>query len=153
MAQINFLMTTLLNGIWQGTFLAAAMWLLLKLLPRLNPTTRFTVLWVTLLAVVGLLLGPFVASPFASRVFSSGALPDSPAIAAANEPTTTALAPVQIQDPGSHCEVRRRALHHILHRFRNRSPGQYRNKRQYPNKSGMLPRQALRLLWLPLSTL
>ena len=54
MTHVNFAMTTLLNGIWQGTFLAVAMWLLLKLLPRLNPTTRFTVLWVTLLAVVAL---------------------------------------------------------------------------------------------------
>jgi beta-lactamase regulating signal transducer with metallopeptidase domain len=47
-------MTTLLNGIWQGGILAVAMWLLLKLLPRLNPTTRFTVLWFTLLAVVAI---------------------------------------------------------------------------------------------------
>ena len=58
MTHINFAMTTLLNGIWQGTFLAAAMWLLLKLLPRLNATTRFTVLWLTLLAVVALPFGP-----------------------------------------------------------------------------------------------
>ncbi len=59
MTHVNFAMTTLLNGIWEGAFLAVAMWLFLKLLPRLNPTTRFTVLWVTLLAVVALLLGPF----------------------------------------------------------------------------------------------
>ena len=64
MTHVNFAMTTLLNGIWQGMFLAVAMWLLLKLLPRLNPTTRFTVLWVTLLAVVALSLGPLT-----SRVF------------------------------------------------------------------------------------
>jgi len=92
MTHINFAMITLLNGIWQGTFLAAAMWLLLKLLPRLNPTTRFTVLWVTLLAVVALPLGPLT-----SRVFIPGAQTDSPAIAATNKPTT--LAPVEIQEP------------------------------------------------------
>ncbi len=44
MTHVNFAMTTLLNGIWEGTFLAVAMWLFLRLLPRLNPTTRFTVL-------------------------------------------------------------------------------------------------------------
>jgi hypothetical protein len=71
MTHVNFAMTTLLNGIWQGTFLAAAMWLLLKLLPRLNPTTRFTVHWVTLLAVVALTLGPLT-----SRVFIPGAQTD-----------------------------------------------------------------------------
>ena len=48
MTHVNFAMTTLLNGICQGTILAAAMWVLLKLLPRLNSTTRFTVLWLTL---------------------------------------------------------------------------------------------------------
>jgi hypothetical protein len=83
MTHVNFAMTTLLNGIWEGTFLAAAMWLFLKLLPRLNPTTRFTVLWVTLLAVVALPLGPLT-----SRVFIPGAQTDSPAIAATNKPTT-----------------------------------------------------------------
>ncbi len=93
MTHVNFAMTTLLNGIWQGTFLAAAMWLLLKLLPRMNPTTRFTVLWVTLVAVVALLLGPLM-----SRVFIPVAQTDSPAIAAMNKPTTTTLAPVQIQE-------------------------------------------------------
>jgi beta-lactamase regulating signal transducer with metallopeptidase domain len=94
MTHVNFAMTTLLNGIWQGTFLAAAMWLLLKLLPRLNPTTRFTVLWVTLLAVVALPFGPLT-----SRVFIPGAQTDSPAIAAANKPTTRTFAPVKIQGP------------------------------------------------------
>ena len=93
MTHVNFAMTTLLNGIWQGTFLAAAMWLLLKLVPRLNPTTRFTVLWVTLLAVVALPLGPLT-----SRVFIPGARTDSPAIAATNIPTATTLAPVKIQE-------------------------------------------------------
>ena len=76
MIHVNFVMTTLLNGIWQGTLLAATMWLLLKLLPRLNPTTRFTVLWVTLIAVVALPL-----APLASRMFVPRAQTDSPAIA------------------------------------------------------------------------
>lgn len=56
----NIAMTTLLNGICLGAILAAAMVLLLKFVPRLNPTTRFTVLWMTLLAVVVLLANPLV---------------------------------------------------------------------------------------------
>jgi beta-lactamase regulating signal transducer with metallopeptidase domain len=60
MTHLDIAMTTLLNGIWQGAILAAAMWLLLKLLPRLNPTTHFTVLWLTLLAVVALPIGPLI---------------------------------------------------------------------------------------------
>ncbi len=57
MTHINIAMTTLLNGICQGTILAAAMWVLLRVLPRLNSTTRFTVLWLTLLAVMALPIG------------------------------------------------------------------------------------------------
>ncbi len=94
MTQVDFAMTTLLNGIWQGTLLAAAMWLLLKLLPRLNPTTRFTVLWVTLLAIVAMPLGPLT-----SRVFLSGAQTDSPVMATTNRPTATTPAPLQMQEP------------------------------------------------------
>ena len=94
MTHVNFAMTTLLNGIWQGMFLAAAMWLVLRMLPRLNPTTRFTVLWLTLLAVVALPLGPLT-----SRVFIPSAQTASPAIAATNKPTTTTRAPVKIQEP------------------------------------------------------
>jgi beta-lactamase regulating signal transducer with metallopeptidase domain len=84
MTHVNFAMTTLLNGIWQGTLLAVAMWLLMKLLPRLNSTTRFTVLCVTQLAVVGLPLGPLM-----SGVFTPSAQTRSPA-AATNKPATTA---------------------------------------------------------------
>jgi beta-lactamase regulating signal transducer with metallopeptidase domain len=93
MTHVNPMMTTLLNGIWQGTFVAAAMGLLLKLLPRLNPTTRFTVLWVTLIAVVVLPLAPLTTgfTPFAQT--------DSPAIAAASRPTSAAPAPVNTQEP------------------------------------------------------
>ena len=57
MTHLNFAMTTLLNGICQGAILAAAMWIVLRLLPRLNSTTRFTVLWLTLLAVAALPIG------------------------------------------------------------------------------------------------
>ena len=52
---MNIAMTTLLNGICLGAILAATMMLILKFFPRLNSTTRFTVLWMTLLAVVALL--------------------------------------------------------------------------------------------------
>jgi beta-lactamase regulating signal transducer with metallopeptidase domain len=92
MTHASFAMTTLLNGIFQGTLLAAAMWLLLKLLPRLNPTTRFTILWVTLLAVVVLAFGPLVPG-----VFFPAAQPESPAIAASNKPAM--LAPVNTEQP------------------------------------------------------
>src|ERR1700686_3161840 len=91
MTHINFAMTTLLNGICQGTILAAVMWVLLKLLPRLNSTTRFTVLWLTLLAVVTLPTG--LVSP---RVPTTpGAQRDSLPIATTNTPATTTLAPVK----------------------------------------------------------
>ena len=83
MTHVNFAMTTLLNGIWQGTILAVAMWVLLKLLPRLNPTTRFTVLWLTLLAVVALPIGP--CRP---ELSIPGAQTDSPAIATTNTPAS-----------------------------------------------------------------
>jgi beta-lactamase regulating signal transducer with metallopeptidase domain len=94
MIHVNFVMTTLLNGIWQGTLLAATMWLLLKLLPRLNPTTRFTVLWVTLIAVVALPL-----APLASRMFIPCAQTDSSAIGATDKPTATTAALVDNQEP------------------------------------------------------
>jgi beta-lactamase regulating signal transducer with metallopeptidase domain len=94
MMHVNFAMTTLLNGIWEGTFLAVAMWLFLKLLPRMNPTTRFAVLWVTSLATVALLLGPFTP-----RAFIPGAQTDSPAIAATHKTTTTTLPPVKMEEP------------------------------------------------------
>src|SRR6266571_1336387 len=87
MTHIDFAMTTLLNGICQGTILAAVMWVLLKLLPRLNSTTRFTVLWLTLLAVAGLPTG--LVSP---RAPSTGAQPE---IATTNTHVATTLAPVK----------------------------------------------------------
>ena len=105
MTHVNFAMTTLLNGIWQGAFLAAAMWIFLKLLPRLNPTTRFTVLWMTLLAIVALPLKPLIG-PLAGRfmatlpgAFASGAQMDSPAIAATSTPVAAAIASVKQEGP------------------------------------------------------
>jgi beta-lactamase regulating signal transducer with metallopeptidase domain len=98
MTHVNFAMATLLNGIWEGTCLAVAMWLFLKLLPRLNPTTRFTVLWVTLLAIVALLLGPFAPKVFLSGAFLPDAQTHSPAVAA-NMPAATTLAPVPMEEP------------------------------------------------------
>ena len=96
MTHVNFAMTTLLNGIWEGTFLAVAMLLFLKLFPRLNPTTRFTILWVTLLAIVALPLGTFTP-----RAFMPGAQTDSHAIAATDKPTTTTPAVVNMQEQKS----------------------------------------------------
>ena len=92
MTHINFGMTTLLNGICQGAILAAAMWVLLKLLPRLNSTTRFTVLWLTLLAVVALPTG--LVSPRVST--TRAAQRDSLAIATTDAVTTT-FAPMEIR--------------------------------------------------------
>ena len=93
MTHINFAMTTLLNGICQGTILAAAMWVLLKLLPRLNSTTRFTVLWLTLLAVAALptgLVSPGVPTDYKGQR-------DSLPIATTNTPVATTFAPVKIR--------------------------------------------------------
>ena len=100
MAHVNFAMTTLLNGIWEGTFLTVAMWLFLKLLPRLNPTTRFTVLWVTLLAIVALPLRPLIdplIGSFTLRAFIPGTQTDSPTITTTYKPTTPA--PVTMEQP------------------------------------------------------
>jgi beta-lactamase regulating signal transducer with metallopeptidase domain len=93
MTHLNFAVTTLLNGVWEGTLLAVAMWLFLKLLPRLNPTTHFTVLWITLLAVLALVL-----EPFTPRGFTPGAQTTLP-FAATNNPTITTLTPVKAQEP------------------------------------------------------
>jgi beta-lactamase regulating signal transducer with metallopeptidase domain len=91
MTHINFAMTTLLNGICQGAMLAAVMWVLLKLLPRMNSTTRFTVLWLTLLAVVALPTG--LVSPRVPP--TAGAQLDSLPIATTNTPVATTFAPVK----------------------------------------------------------
>jgi len=94
MTYANFVITTLLNGICEGAFLAMAMWLFLKLFPRLNPTTRFTILWITLLAIVALPLGTLTP-----RAFTPGAQTASPATEVTTRPTTTNLAPINMQQP------------------------------------------------------
>jgi beta-lactamase regulating signal transducer with metallopeptidase domain len=94
MTHLNFAMTTLLNGIWQGALLAAAMWIALKLFPRVNPTTRFTVLWLTLLAVAILPVGPLALTEPATG------LPHASApIAATHTAATTTFVPVELRQP------------------------------------------------------
>ena len=89
MIHVNFVMTIVLNGIWQGALLAATMGLLLQLLPRLNPTTRFTVLWVILIAVAALPL-----APLATRMFPARVPTDSSATDTAEKPTTAVVVAV-----------------------------------------------------------
>jgi beta-lactamase regulating signal transducer with metallopeptidase domain len=94
MTHLNFAMTTLLNGIWQGALLAAAMWIILKLFPRVNPTTRFTVLWLALLAVAMLPVGPLALTEPATG------LPHTSApIAATHATATTTFVPVELRQP------------------------------------------------------
>ncbi len=95
MTPMNIAMTTLLNGIYLGALLAAAMMLLLKLFPRLNPTTRFTVLWITLFAVVVLLAAPLTPrrSSRAPRIESLVVVSPSPVVI----PASTAA---QVYRPG-----------------------------------------------------
>jgi beta-lactamase regulating signal transducer with metallopeptidase domain len=92
MTPMNLAMTTLLNGIWQGAILAVAMGLLLKFLPRLNPTTRFTVLWMTLLGVVALLI-----APLANRISLPQPRTDSLAMVSSRTAPATNSAPEQIR--------------------------------------------------------
>jgi beta-lactamase regulating signal transducer with metallopeptidase domain len=95
MTYLNFAMTTLLNGIWQGALLAAVMWIILKLLPRVNPTTRFMILWLTLIAVAILPLGPLVpATPTASPGHASAP------IAAIDTARAITFPPVELRQPG-----------------------------------------------------
>jgi len=86
MMSVNIAMATLLNGVCIGAIVAAAMMLILKLFPRLNSTTRFTVHWMTLIAVVALLATPLaprasVAVPGIESlpVLSQGAVNPTPA--------------------------------------------------------------------------
>jgi beta-lactamase regulating signal transducer with metallopeptidase domain len=95
MTPMNMAMTTLLNGICLGAILAAAMMLILKFFPRLNSTTRFTVLWMTLLAVVALLATPLTprASVAESRIKSLAVVSRRPAM-------MPAAALAQVDRPG-----------------------------------------------------
>lgn len=94
MTSLNFAMTTLLNGIWQGALLTIAMWIVLKRLPRVNPTTRFTILWLTLGAVAVLPIGPLMRIIPASNSASA----PSP-VAAANTGAPTPFQPVELRQP------------------------------------------------------
>jgi beta-lactamase regulating signal transducer with metallopeptidase domain len=86
MTNIDFAMTPLLNGIWQGAVLAGLMALLLALVPRWNATTRFTMLWVTLLAVLTLPAGR-LASNVSIPGKQAGLL--GPPAATASQPATS----------------------------------------------------------------
>src|SRR5215472_3039072 len=81
MTSSNVAMTTVLNGICLGAIVAAAMMLILKCLRRLNSTTRFTVLWMTLLGVVALLVPPLIPRvSLAKPRIESVAVSASPAV-------------------------------------------------------------------------
>jgi bla regulator protein blaR1 len=95
MTSMNIAMTTLLNGICLGAILAAAMMLLLKFFSRLNPTTRFTVLWMTLLAVVALLGTPLTPRPSSSEPRIESLVVVSPSPGGIPAP-----APAQVYRPG-----------------------------------------------------
>jgi len=78
-----------------GAILTATMTLILKFFRRWNPATRFTVLWMTLLAVVALLAGPlaphaYVAEP---RI-------ESPAVDVPNPAAIPAPAPAPVYRHG-----------------------------------------------------
>src|SRR5215472_7217266 len=88
MTPMNIAMTTLLNGICLGAILAATMILILKFFRRLNSTTRFTVLWMTLLAVVALL-----ATPLAPRASVAEPRIESPVVVSPSPGLNPALAP------------------------------------------------------------
>jgi beta-lactamase regulating signal transducer with metallopeptidase domain len=94
MTHLNFAMTTLLNGIWQGALLAVAMWIVLKLFPRVNPTTRFTVLWLTLLAVAMLPVGPLALTEPATGLSHALA-----SVATTNAAGTPTFVPVELRQP------------------------------------------------------
>ena len=98
MTHINFAMATLLNGIFQGTILAAAMWVLLRMLPRLNSTTRFTVLWLTMLAVVTLPIGLVSHRVSTAKDAQSHSLPFAP--------TTRAVAMTFVPRQIQHSELK-----------------------------------------------
>src|SRR5579872_3306611 len=104
MTPMNIAMTTLLNGICLGAILASVIILLLKFFSRLNSTTRFTVLWMALLAVVALLATPLVPrTPVAEpRIESPAAVVPGPA--AMLEPLQTQVDWLERKPHASHVE-------------------------------------------------
>ena len=49
---MNEILEAVLNSLWQAAAVAAAVWLLLKLTPRINAATRYAVWWAVLAVVV-----------------------------------------------------------------------------------------------------
>jgi beta-lactamase regulating signal transducer with metallopeptidase domain len=92
MTHIDFAMASLLNGVCQGMVLGAAVWLALKLLPRLNPATRFAILGLTLFAVAALSM-----TPFGGRIFREGTQTDS---LGPSKTSSAAFTPIKIRTPG-----------------------------------------------------
>jgi beta-lactamase regulating signal transducer with metallopeptidase domain len=95
MTPMNMAMTSLLNGICLGAILAATMMLILKFFPRLNSTTRFTVLWMTLLAVIALL-----ATPFAPRASFADPRFDLLSVVSPSQAVVPAPSPARVYRPG-----------------------------------------------------
>ena len=102
MTPLNMAMTTLLNGICLGAILAATMTLILRFFRRLNATTRFTILWLTLVAVVALL-----ATPLARRASLVEPRIESLAVVLPNAAVSPAPVPAQVHRPG------RKAYSHV----------------------------------------
>ena len=104
MTHTNFAIATLFNGICQGTILAAVMWVVLKMLPRLNSATRFMVLWMTLIAVFALPIWLMLLK----APITTGTQPDSHPLATTNAPAATTVAPVKSRytelKPGANLE-------------------------------------------------
>src|SRR5215469_8217112 len=91
MTHIDFAMASLLNGVCQGMIVGAAVWLALKLLPRLNPATRFAILGLTLFGVAALSM-----RPFSGRIFLGGTQTDS---LGPSNTSSTASTPIEIRLP------------------------------------------------------
>jgi beta-lactamase regulating signal transducer with metallopeptidase domain len=105
MTHVNFAMTTLLNGIWQGALLAGAMWMLLKLIPRVNAATRFMILWLTLAAVAILPFLPMMLTGDSASLRRAAApvafapITLAPTVAG-DSGATSAFAPVEVRQRG-----------------------------------------------------
>src|SRR5215472_15431160 len=100
MTPTNIAMTTLLNGICLGAMLAATMSLMLRFFRRWNSTTRFTILWMTLLAVVALL-----AAPLARRAFVVAPRTGSFALVSPSPAAIPAPAPALVYRPGGQTDA------------------------------------------------
>jgi beta-lactamase regulating signal transducer with metallopeptidase domain len=113
MTPMNIAMTNLLNGICFGAILAAIMMLILKFFSRLNSTTRFTVLWMTLIAVIALL-----AAPLAPRASVADLQIDSLSVSSPGPTVISPPASAQVYRPGG---TTRATLAHSVLSQRNAS--------------------------------